>query len=109
VRFFNLRADYWLDDERDGPGSTDLQSAAEVTFAALPGVDGRREEPRPAFVRAPNNGELMDKMRSFLKSHEGEWERTFGPMKPQEKELLGLREERRAPPRTGGTAQVAAD
>ena len=114
VHFFNLRADYWLDDGRDEPGTTDQQSGAEAAQAPAPapaGGDGRSKEPPPAFVRVPSSGVLMEKMRSFVRSHEGEWERVFGPMKPQEKEWLGLREERRAPPRSAGgnTSQVATD
>ena len=114
VRFFNLRADYWLDDERDAPGDTDNQTAAATAGSGDTGV---RREPdnRPAFLRAPNSSEFMDKMRTFLRSHQEEWDRTFGPIKPQERELLEPRDDRRTqrPGAAGGTtsgaAQVAAD
>lgn len=110
VRFFNLRADYWLDDERDAPADHDQPPAASAALAAA-GEVRRDNDGRATFQRAPNPPDLMDKMRTFVRAHQEDWERTFGPIKPQEREVLGLRDDRRPAqrPGTAGGAQAAAD
>jgi hypothetical protein len=84
VRFFDLRADYWIDDEREDPVESDIQSHM---------ADARPDGPDHSGILRTSQGRFQQKLRSFILSHREEWERYHGPLDRQEKELLGIREE----------------
>jgi transcriptional regulator with XRE-family HTH domain len=85
VRFFDLRADYWIDDEREAPDEHDLQSRL-----AAGRTDG--DSARAGILRTSQQ-KFLQKLRSFIQTHLDEWNRFSGPLDRQEKELLGIRED----------------
>jgi transcriptional regulator with XRE-family HTH domain len=85
VRFFDLRADYWIDDEREGPEESDVQSRQAAARA-----DG--DSARTGILRTSQQ-KFLQKLRTFLQNHEEEWNRFSGPLDRQEKDLLGIRED----------------
>jgi hypothetical protein len=40
-------------------------------------------------------GDLQEKLRSFVQDHEDDWIKVHGPLRNEEREVLGLRDERR--------------
>ncbi len=81
IRFFGIRADWWLDDDREAPEAWDhlkhhdARDLAELDLLGLlgPGWRGR-----------------LRKIQSFLIEHRDLWEKTFGPPSPHEALLLGF-------------------
>lgn len=97
VRFFDLRADYWIDDEREDPVETDNQGHAHVNASDARTTDARAEgaNDRGGILRTGQQ-RFITKLRSFVLSNQDAWIRFHGPLERQEKELLGIREEARS-------------
>jgi len=87
VRFFGLRADYWVDDGREDPTPGDLAEPVE---------EGTRENLERLGLEMPReSGSFKEKVQAFIRNHPEEWATQFGPLTREELELLeGLGEEK---------------
>ncbi len=95
VRFFGLRADWWLDDAREAPQEWDrLEKLREEDLArlyelGLLGSGWRR---------------LVGKIQAFVAEHRDLWVDAYGPIGPEEARLLGI-----PPDERGGSRRGTAD
>lgn len=81
IRFFGIRADYWLDDARAEPTAAD---------ACLPGPDrGLEELRRQGIVLPADRAAFQEKVRRFVLGHPAEWAAQFGALSREELAVLG--------------------
>jgi transcriptional regulator with XRE-family HTH domain len=75
VAYFELRADYWLDDQRLLPGAGD-----ECVGQGLP----------PGWPQVQDPELLARRLRTFLQRHRAEFLAQFPDLTPEERRALGL-------------------
>jgi len=80
VAFFELRADYWLDEQRLLPESVDRASArrCEETLA------------RTGLLQVGDPEHLLRALRAFVARHRAEFLAQFPDLAPEERRVLGL-------------------
>lgn len=83
VSFFGIRADYWMDESRENPGSFDL-------IHVVSDEDLRRFE-ELGVLDAPAWERTLARVRSFLARHHGAWEEEYGSFTPEEARILETR------------------
>jgi transcriptional regulator with XRE-family HTH domain len=88
VAFFELRADFWLDDDRLVPGDGDNVASGSSRLAARA---GERAALEPASLAALDDPErLLRRLRVFLQRHRAEFLSAFPDLSLEERRLLGL-------------------
>lgn len=83
IAFFEVRAEFWLDDERLVPEDLD-RLAARGAAAALA---------RAGFAQLPDPERFLRRVRTFVLQHRAEFAASFPDLDPTERRLLGLIEE----------------
>ena len=92
VTFFEVRAEFWLDDDRLVPGDTDqLGNRGAIDALARTGL---------AQIADPER--LLRRLRTFVQRHRAEFLTAFPDLTPAERRLLGLAE-----PDTGSIGHIA--
>jgi transcriptional regulator with XRE-family HTH domain len=84
VTFFQVRADFWLNDERLTPGR--LDGAASLRAAEVLAPSGLLD------VADPDR--LLQRIRGYLQSHRAEFLRAHPDLSADERAFLGLTSER---------------
>ena len=80
VRFFKLRADYWVDDQKDDPTPNDV-------IGGTSGTDQKANERLGLSIPQDSAG-FKKKVEAFIKNHPEEWATQFGPLTREELDLL---------------------
>lgn len=80
VAFFEVRAEFWLDDERLVPGDMDR-------LAARGSADGVA---RTGLLQVEDPERLLRRVRSFVQRHRAEFLAVFPDLTAAERRLLGL-------------------
>lgn len=83
ITFFEVRAEFWLDDERLVPAELD-RLANRGAAAALD---------RSGLLQADDPERLMARLRSFVQRHRAEFLAAFPDLSAAERRLLGLGEQ----------------
>jgi transcriptional regulator with XRE-family HTH domain len=91
VSFFEVRAEFWLDDEKLAPEELD-RVAARGALAAWA---------RAGLTQVPDAERFLRRLRSFVVQHRHEFLATFPDLAPAERRLLGL-----ADPATGTVGHI---
>ncbi len=82
IEFFDLRADYWLDDARELPTSAD---------ARIPDLNEKMYTlTRTGLLYTEDPSGLFERMRAIVSQHQAEYLERFGDATPEERRLLGL-------------------
>ena len=81
VEFFGLRADYWINDQKEDPTHED-QTRSNRT------VPNEKLE-KLGLTRPEGSEEFQRKVREFIRNHPEEWASQFGPLSREEMDLLG--------------------
>lgn len=84
VSYFRIRADYWIDDDRETPGAFDMLGVVSE--------EDLRNFENLGVLDAQAWDETMHKVRSFLERHRGLWEDENGPFSRDEAAILSLHE-----------------
>jgi hypothetical protein len=82
IRFFGLRADFWLDDERERPTSADElipQLSDKIQRLAAAGL-----------LHAEDPAAFFSRLLELAQDHRAAYLEKFGPPLPEERRLLGL-------------------
>jgi hypothetical protein len=82
VSFFEVRAEFWLDDERLVPEETDKLSA-RGTIAALG---------RTGLLQVQDPEKLLRRVRTFIQQNRAHFLASFPDLTPQERRVLGFAE-----------------
>jgi len=82
IKFFGLRAEFWLDNERLNP------SAADETSASLDAKMHKLAE--VGLLSAEDPAGLFERLLDIARSHREEYLNLFGEAPPEERRLLGL-------------------
>lgn len=82
ITFFEVRAEFWLDDERLAPEELDRVAAR----GALAGWA------RAGVMQVPDAERFLRRLRTFVMHHRNEFLATFPDLAPAERRLLGLAE-----------------
>lgn len=82
VAFFDVRPDFWLDEDRLLPEDHD-RVANRVTLTALS---------RSGLAALDDPERLLERLRSFVRIHQAEFLAAFPDLRPDERALLGLGE-----------------
>jgi transcriptional regulator with XRE-family HTH domain len=80
VAFFEVRAEFWLDDERLAPEELD-RLAARGAIAAWA---------RVGLAQVPDAERFLRRLRTFVLQHRAEFLAAFPDLAPAERRLLGL-------------------
>ena len=80
VRFFGIRADYWINDEKAEPTTDDV----------VPTTDGfsTKTLEKMGISKSKETGNFVTKIRDFIKDHPEEWATQFGPLTREELDIL---------------------
>ncbi|MBK8979233.1 MAG: helix-turn-helix domain-containing protein [Planctomycetes bacterium] len=82
VRFFGLRADFWLDDDRLEPGVAD---------AVVPQLEARlRGLCDLGILQSDDPAGLVDRLIRFARGNQREFLRLFGELGASDQRLLGI-------------------
>ncbi len=82
IRFFGLRADFWLDAERETPTEAD-----EV----IPHLSDKIHRlTRAGLLHTPDPAETFERMRTFVIENREAFVARFGDLQPEERRLFGL-------------------
>ncbi len=80
VKFFGIKAEYWIDDGKDDPTPSDM-----ITDHAGPSEESLRKH----GVTIPDaRMDFREKIQKFILQHPEEWTAQFGPLTQEEMELL---------------------
>lgn len=82
VSFFQLQADYWLDEERLEPAATDERAVARDEVVLELRETGLLDLDKPAW--------LFERLRKFATHHRQEFVDEFGEPSPEERRVLGF-------------------
>jgi transcriptional regulator with XRE-family HTH domain len=82
VSFFEVRAEFWLDDERLAPEELDRLAARGAIVAWA----------RAGIAQVPDAERFLRRLRTFVVQHRNEFLATFPDLSPAERRLLGLAE-----------------
>ena len=80
VAFFDVRADFWLDEARLLPESTDRVGGTRAAEALA----------HTGLLQVSDPDRLLRSIRSFLSRHRTEFVAAFPDLEPEERRLLGL-------------------
>ncbi len=80
VTFFEVRAEFWLDDDRLVPEELDRLAARGVATALA----------RSGLTQVPDPERLLRRLRTFVQQHRFEFLKAFPDLSPAERRLLGL-------------------
>jgi transcriptional regulator with XRE-family HTH domain len=80
VSFFEVRAEFWLDDEKLAPEELD-RVAARGALAAWG---------RAGLAQVPDADRFLRRLRTFVVQHRNEFLAMFPDLSPAERRLLGL-------------------
>jgi transcriptional regulator with XRE-family HTH domain len=96
VKFFHLKADYWIDDTREDPATADMVADANANMDASLAKGALRsgDLQGSGILRIADRKGFLTKLRAFILSHRDVWERMNGSLDSQERELLGIDEGR---------------
>ena len=80
VKFFGIRADYWINDEKNEPTREDfLENHLEFSEETL----------KKYGIKIPTTGKSFGlKIKQFILEHPEEWTAQFGPLTREEMEIL---------------------
>ena len=92
VSFFEIRAEFWLDDDRLSPADVD-QVARKGAADAIT---------RTGLLDVEDPARLMDRLRGFVRKHRDDFVATFPDLSDAERRLLGLADG------AGSVGQIAA-
>lgn len=92
ISFFEVRAEFWLDDERLKPGELDRVAARGTADAVA----------RTGIAQLPDPDRFMRVLRTFVQQRRAEFLAAFPDLTPAERRVLGL-----APDESGSMGQIA--
>ncbi len=93
IRFFEVRAEFWLDDERATPDDIDRLAARGAATAWA----------RTGLMQVQDPERFLRRLRTFVVQHKSEFLAAFPDLTPAERRLLGLGE-----PEGGIVGQIGA-